>query len=202
MGGASEISPQPRGSGNSGATHLATEACPHSQGQGGGGVRAAGLPGAPRSHRGPPTCPPPLAGRAGGRPFGAAGNWQTSCRSDLRLSRSPRPGSPARNNMASSPASPHTPRGARGAGLRSRGRAAEPSGPRGTGRAPLARRVVSPRGGSGPAGRAPQHILRPVPDGSGGACGVGGPREGPSAPCGGAIAGRRPPGGRRRLDEK
>lgn len=177
MGGASEISPQPQGSWNSGATHLTTEARPHTQGQGGGGARAAGLLDPSRSHWSPPTCPPPLAPCAGGRPFGAAGNWQTSCRSDLRLSWSPGPGSPAGNNTASSPASAHMPQGRRTAVQEGGSEASRPlrgqqsrrAGLGDTAQAPLARRDASSRGGSGRAGRAGRRVLRPVSDGSGSA---------------------------------
>lgn len=89
-------------------------------------MRAAGLPGP--SHWGPRQRGQPLALRAADPPFGAAGNWQTSCTPALRLSWSRRPGSPAENNTASSllpfrgcPAlSP-------GSGLRAPRSAAEPS---------------------------------------------------------------------------
>lgn len=216
MGGASAISPQPQGSWNSGATHLATEPCAHTQGRGGGGVRAAGLPGPSRSRRSPAPRLPPPAPRAGGRPSGAAGNWRTSCRFDLRLSWSPRPGSPAGNDTASSPASALTPRGARGAGPRSLRRAGgRPA--RGRRAAPPARRAASPRGGSGQAGCASRRVVRPVSDGSGSARGVGAPRgrhqnlgwaEGATAPGKHrrlpprSDLARRTPRGLRRLHEK
>lgn len=225
MGGASAISPQPQGSWNSGATHLATEPCAHTQGRGGGGVRAAGLPGPSRSRRSPAPRLPPPAPRAGGRPSGAAGNWRTSCRFDLRLSWSPRPGSPAGNDTASSPASALTPRGAQS---QEGGWEAGPGAPGSTPRAPSC--LPTGRLGAGglrqPACRPPglrrlgqrpwcRRPPRPAPKprlGGGG----DGPREAPPPPSaersreantarasptarevGGAAAGRAPPIGQR-----
>lgn len=149
---ASEIRPLPQGRRGSRATHQTTEAYPHTRGHG-GGVRAAGLPGP--SHWGPRQRGRPLALRAADPPFGAAGNWQTSCTPALRLSWSRRPGSPAGNNTASS----LLPFRGRPAALSPGSRAPRSAQSRRAGRAPPSRPGAGRRRGQ--AGCAAQRVLGP-----------------------------------------
>lgn len=84
----------PRGR-ESGATHLATEARPRSQGPGGAVLRAGAGPNPCPSPWGPLLRPLALAPGAGQEPSGAADNWRTSCTLALPSGSSPRPGAPA-----------------------------------------------------------------------------------------------------------